>query len=105
MFVSVIPVGTGRLTHTGRLAIPLGDCEASWISTYIILRKQVVGHFFLVLEPELFVLRQHRRAVSSWRRTLTQPWRGVVILDKKLLLPRLPLRRPLRPHQRLVTVH
>src|SRR5436190_21059083 len=105
MLVSVIPVGAGCLAHTGQLTVPLGDCEASRESANIILGQLVICHFFQVLVPELFVVWQHRWTVSSWRRTLTQPGRGVVILDEQLLLPRLPLRRPLRPHQRLVTLH
>src|ERR1043165_7779093 len=39
------------------------------------------------------------------RWTLTHPRGGVVVLDQKLLLPVLPLNRPVRPQQRLVTVH
>src|SRR5690349_6646401 len=65
----------------------------------------MVLHFLSVLKPELLVLRQHRWTISSRRRTLTQPCRGVVVLHEKLLLPGLPFNWPLRPHQRLVTVH
>jgi hypothetical protein len=43
--------------------------------------------------------------VATCRWTLTQPWRGVVVVVEKLLLPVLPLNRPLGPQQRLVTVH
>src|ERR1044072_3806853 len=39
------------------------------------------------------------------RWTLAQPRGRVVVLDQKLLLPVLPLNRPVRPPQRLVTVH
>src|SRR6185295_15784621 len=107
MLVRVIPVSAGRLTHTIGLAIPLRNREAIRESADVVLRQLRIRrlHFLLVLIPELFVLWEHRWAISSRRRTLTQPCRGVVVLDEKLLLPVLPFNWPVRPQQRLVTVH
>src|SRR2546421_4793510 len=98
MLVSVIPVSTGCLTHTICLAIPFRKREAIRESADVVLRQLVLVHLLCVLKPELFVLRQHRWTKSSRWRTLAQPRRGVVILNEKLLLPGLPLRRPVRPH-------
>ena len=110
MLVCVIPVRSGRLTHDRAIRIislPFRNRETGRESADIILRQLGPGrlHFLLVLIPKLFILWQHRWPISSGRWTLSEPGGGVVILDKQLLLPVLPLDRPIRPQQRLVAVH
>src|SRR5215510_2164381 len=101
MLVRVIPVSSRCLAH----AVPslFRYLEAVWESPDVILGEpgRHVMHFFLVLLPKLFVGWQRR--MSRCRR-LAPPRSGVVIVDQKLLLQRLPRRGPVVPQQRLVTM-